>query len=63
MNATAIEKIAKVLKKSPYVGNNVNIKGEFTLWGDGSIEFTIESVSFLFTEEGDLLLTVTPRKE
>jgi hypothetical protein len=62
---TAIEKIREILEKSPYkVGDD--IKGEFTLFPDGSIEFEIKrgfhSASYLFTEEGDLLLTVTPRE-
>lgn len=63
---TAVEKIRKVLEKSPYkVGDN--IRGEFTLSPDGSIELVIKrgmkSASYLFTEEGDLLLTITPRTE
>lgn len=63
---TAVEKIRKILEKSPYkVGDD--IKGEFTLWKDGSVELTIKrgmkSASYLFTEEGDLLLTITPRTD
>jgi hypothetical protein len=67
MKMSAIEKIRKtILTNSPYkVGDN--IKGEFILFPDGSVEFTIQrgmkSASYLFTEEGDLLLTVTPRSE
>jgi hypothetical protein len=62
---SAIEKIRKVLEKSPYkVGDN--IEGRFTIFPDGSAEFVIKrgmkSASYLFTEEGDLLLTVTPRE-
>jgi hypothetical protein len=63
---SAIEKIRKtILANSPYkVGDN--IEGRFTIFPDGSAEFTIQrgmkSASYLFTEEGDLLLTVTPRE-
>lgn len=62
---TAIEKIRKVLEKSPYKTGD-DIKGEFILWKDGSVEFTIQrgmkSASYLFTEEGDLLMMITPRE-
>jgi len=62
---TAIEKIRKILINSHYKTGD-DIKGEFTLFPDGSVEFTIQrgfhSASYLFTEEGDLLLTVTPRE-
>ena len=62
---TAIEKIRKILINSPYKTGD-DIKGEFTLFPDGSVELTIRrgfhSASYLFTEEGDLLLTVTPRE-
>jgi hypothetical protein len=65
MKMSAIEKIGKVLINSPYKTGD-DIRGEFTLWKDGSVEFTIQrgmkSASYLFTEEGDLLLTVTPRE-
>jgi hypothetical protein len=62
---TAVEKIREILEKSPYkVGDD--IKGEFTLFPDGSVELTIgcgfHSASYLFTEEGDLLMTITPRE-
>ena len=66
MKMSAIEKIRKILINSPYKTGD-DIKGEFTLFQDGSVEFTIQrgmkSASYLFTEEGDLLLTVTPRSE
>ena len=62
---TAIEKIRKILINSPYKTGD-NIKGEFTLFPDGSVEFTIQrgfhSASYLFTEEGDLLMMITPRE-
>jgi hypothetical protein len=58
---TAVEKIREILEKSPYKTGD-DIRGEFTLWKDGSVELTIGCASYLFTEEGDLLLTVTPRE-
>jgi hypothetical protein len=57
---TAIEKISKVLEKSPYVKGD-NIKGEFIIRGD-SIEFIIGNETYLFDEEGDLLLKIVPRE-
>jgi hypothetical protein len=61
MKATAIEKIRKVLEKSPYTKGD-NIKGSFIVWGDNSIEFTLGCETYLFDEEGDLLMTITPRE-
>lgn len=62
---TAVEKIRMVLEKSPYKTGD-NIEGKFVISPDGSVEFTIgcgmKSASYLFTEEGDLLLTITPRE-
>jgi hypothetical protein len=57
---TAIEKIRKVLEKSPYAKGD-NIKGEFIIRGD-SIEFTLGCGTYLFDEEGDLLIMITPRE-
>lgn len=64
---TAVEKIKKtILVNSPYKTGD-DIKGEFTLWKDGSVELTIrrgmKSASYLFTEEGDLLMMITPREK
>ena len=56
---TAIEKIVKTLKSSSYAKDN--IEGKFIIRGD-SIEFIIGNGTYLFDEEGDLLLTITPRE-
>jgi len=58
---TAIEKIAKVLEKSPYAKGD-NIKGEFVITSDNSIEFTLGCGTYLFDEMGDLLMMITPRE-
>jgi hypothetical protein len=58
---TVIEKIRKILINSPYKTGD-DIKGEFILWKDGSVELTIGCASYLFTEEGDLLMMITPRE-
>jgi hypothetical protein len=60
---TAIEKIAMVLEKSPYVkGDNVNIEGEFVIFGDNSVQFTLGHGTYLFDKEGDLLLKIVHRE-
>jgi hypothetical protein len=56
---TAIEKVVKTLKSSSYAKDN--IEGKFIIRGD-SIEFIIGNETYLFDEEGDLLLTITPRE-
>ena len=56
---TAIEKIVKTLKSSSYAKDN--IEGKFIIRGD-SIEFIIGNGTYIFDEEGDLLLTITPRE-
>ena len=66
MKLSAIEKIRKtILANSPYKTGD-NIKGEFILFPDGSVELTVkrgmDSISYLFTEEGDLLMMITPRE-
>jgi hypothetical protein len=58
---TAIDKIAKTLKSSSYTKED-NIKGSFIVWGDNSIEFTVGCETYLFDEEGDLLLKIVPRE-
>ena len=63
MKMSAIEKIKKVLEKSPYAkGDNVNIEGKFIILGDNSVQFTLGCGTYLFDEEGDLLLTTVPRE-
>jgi hypothetical protein len=60
---TAIEKIARVLEKSPYAKGD--IKGEFIIRGD-SIEFTLghktNSATYVFDSSGNLLMMITPRE-
>ncbi len=64
----AIEKIKTVLKSSPYIAKaGGNIEGRFIIHGDNSIEFILECgvhfASYLFDEDDDLIMTVTPKLE
>lgn len=54
MKMNAIEKIITTLKS--FEGDN--IEGKFNFQGD-SVEFTINSTTFVFDRDGDLIMTIT----